>query len=90
MSSVRLQWDPDHDPCGNKLERRAIQIGLPSEALLEYTRDWIVNIEDISGCVTEQRAHGIGHGSVDLLTPQEDGYPVSDPDVAQRLGLDRH
>ncbi|WP_426048247.1 DUF4291 domain-containing protein [Chryseobacterium sp. NFX27] len=28
QSSVRLQWDPDHDPFGNKLERRAIQIGL--------------------------------------------------------------
>ena len=24
---VRLQWDPDHDPFGHKLTRRAIQIG---------------------------------------------------------------
>src|SRR4051794_7762498 len=24
ISSVRLQWDPDHDPCGAKQERRAI------------------------------------------------------------------
>jgi hypothetical protein len=34
-SSVRLQWDPDHDPFGNKLERRAIQIGL-REILLNF------------------------------------------------------
>ena len=26
-SSVRLQWDPDHDPSGAKVERRAIQLG---------------------------------------------------------------
>jgi hypothetical protein len=27
-SEVRLQWNPDHDPTGNKLERRALQLGL--------------------------------------------------------------
>src|SRR5687768_13253132 len=26
-TGVRLQWDPDHDPFGNKQERKAIQIG---------------------------------------------------------------
>src|SRR5450756_884561 len=25
---VRLQWDPDHDPQGQKMTRRAIQLGL--------------------------------------------------------------
>jgi uncharacterized protein DUF4291 len=27
-SNVRLQWDPDHLPNGEKCERRAIQLGL--------------------------------------------------------------
>lgn len=27
-SDVRLQWDPDHLPTGDKCERRAIQLGL--------------------------------------------------------------
>ena len=27
-SEVRLQWDPDHDPHGQKLKRKAIQLGL--------------------------------------------------------------
>lgn len=27
-SDVRLQWDPDHDPHGNPVARRAIQLGL--------------------------------------------------------------
>ena len=28
---VRLQWDPDHTPCGDKLARRAIQLGLKGQ-----------------------------------------------------------
>jgi len=31
---VRLQWDPDHTPTGEKEERRAIQLGLRDEVLL--------------------------------------------------------
>lgn len=30
-SPVRLQWDPDHDPNGCPLARRAIQLGLRNE-----------------------------------------------------------
>ena len=32
-SEVRLQWDPDHSPTGEKLERKAIQLGLRGEML---------------------------------------------------------
>jgi hypothetical protein len=32
-SDVRLQWDPDHDPCGRCVERRAVQLGLRGETL---------------------------------------------------------
>ena len=28
QSTVRLQWDPDHDPSGGRVERRAIQLGM--------------------------------------------------------------
>lgn len=28
---VRLQWDPDHDPSGAPVKRRAIQLGLRAE-----------------------------------------------------------
>lgn len=33
-SSVRLQWDPDHDPTGTSEQRRAIQLGLRNEVIL--------------------------------------------------------
>lgn len=89
VSSVRLQWDPDHDPAGNRLERRAIQLGLRGGVLESYVREWIVGIEDISDFVAEQRTHARTGPPYDrLLTPREDPYPVTEPEVASRLGID--
>lgn len=84
-SEVRLQWDPDHGPGGDKLERRAIQLGLRGETLRRYAREWILDIEDISDFVAAQRA--IVRDRDALVTPVERVYPVADPDVAARLGL---
>jgi Domain of unknown function (DUF4291) len=85
-SAVRLQWDPDHHPSGAKLERRAIQLGLRGNVLASYARDWIVDIEDISEFVQQQR-QSLGQSLPELLTPSETVYPAIDPDVCQRLGL---
>lgn len=54
-SQVRLQWDPDHNPTGEKLERRAIQIGIRGELLERFGIDWIVSIEDITEFVHKQK-----------------------------------
>jgi len=78
-SDVRVQWDPDHDPSGRKLERRAIQLGLRGPVLAEYARP--VAIEDITHIVREQ------HGKQPLLTPLEEVYPVADAETRRRLGL---
>lgn len=85
-SDVRLQWDPDHNPSGAKVERRAIQLGLRGEMLARYAREWIVHIEDISDFAAEQHAHA--RAPFDRLrTPREEVYPVPDREVARRLGL---
>jgi hypothetical protein len=87
-SSVRLQWDPDHDPSGERMERRAIQLGLRGEALERYAQQWLIAIDDISEFVAEQRQHAQAHSSYGLLqTPSEAVYPVDDADSARRLGL---
>ncbi len=85
-SAVRLQWDPDHHPSGAKLERRAIQLGLRGSVLASYAREWIVNIEDISEFVQQQLQYKGGDRS-QLFTPCETLYPVTDPEICQRLGL---
>jgi hypothetical protein len=84
-SAVRLQWDPDHDPSGAKVDRRAIQLGLRGEVLAAYARDWIVEIEDVSDFVAAQRPHAGEPDWPDLTIPREDVYPVADAVVAQRL-----
>ena len=86
-SSVRLQWDPDRDPSGAKVDRRAIQLGLRWDALVEYAREWIVGVEDISDFVRQQRQHARSYPYSQLITPRERVYPVNYPRVAAALGL---
>jgi hypothetical protein len=76
QSDVRLQWDPDHDPYGRPLERRAIQLGLRRDALAGYAGPWIRKLEDITEYVRDQKARLDRGGLVDLETPAEDVYPA--------------
>ncbi|AFZ00516.1 DUF4291 domain-containing protein [Calothrix sp. PCC 6303] len=86
-SDVRLQWDPDHTPTGEKVERRAIQLGLQGETGIKYSQEWIMNIEDISEFVAEQRQHLISQNYDALLTPREYPYEVNNLEIARRLQL---
>jgi Domain of unknown function (DUF4291) len=82
-SDVRLQWDPDHLPTGEKCERRAIQIGLRGTALEAYGKREIVQIIDMSGFVTQQRANVREWKNGKLITPIERAYIPADPKVAK-------
>ena len=86
-SSVRLQWDPDHVPSGEPVERRAIQLGLRGDFLKRYAREWAISIEDISDFVAEQRKHVEAREYSRLRTPREKVYPVRNPATAARIGL---
>ncbi len=86
-SSVRLQWDPDHDPSGAKLERRAIQLGLRGAMLENYAREWILDIQDISAFVQEQYEHVRKGKYEQLVTPREREYVVED-DIARKLAIE--
>ncbi len=46
-SNVRIQWDPDHNIKGEKLKRRAVQIGIKNEALKKFNSKFIKSIQDI-------------------------------------------
>ncbi|HVT79479.1 MAG TPA: DUF4291 family protein, partial [Phycisphaerae bacterium] len=85
-SDVRLQWDPDHGPTGAALERRAIQLGLRGEVLAKYGRDWILEIQDVSALVREQRVNAAGDFEK-LAVPREEVYVPVDPAVAIHLGI---
>ncbi|NER03297.1 MAG: DUF4291 domain-containing protein [Okeania sp. SIO3C4] len=86
-SPVRLQWDPDHNPMGQKVERRAIQLGLRGEILRNYSRDWILKIENITEFVRQQRSNRESSKWINLITPTENVYPVDNSEIIYKLGL---
>jgi hypothetical protein len=85
-SEARVQWDPDHDPTGRPLERRALQLGLRGELLGRYAREWIVEIDDISSLVAAQSRRA-PPPFVGLMTPAERVYLLPSSAVARRLGI---
>lgn len=87
-SEVRLQWDPDHDPLGNTVDRRAVQLGLRGELLRRYGTEALLGIEDITPFVCEQRAHA-SNGFAKLQTPIEHIYQPSTEAAAVAVGIDR-
>ncbi len=86
-SSIRLQWDPDHDPYGGKLERRAIQIGIRGEHIVKYATEDIAKIEDISDFVREQHQHVMNNDLDRLLVPEEKPYFSKNEEVNKRLRI---
>lgn len=87
QSEVRLQWDPDHDPLGRSVRRRAIQLGLRGQTLAKYAREWIVSIEDITEFVHEQHQYVQSTELERLVTPREMVYPVNNLNLQNRLGI---
>jgi hypothetical protein len=84
-SDVRLQWDPDHDPKGRPLERRAVQLGLRGAALGRYVEE-ALSITDITDFVAMQREHLDGD-LASLVMPHEVTYRPSD-EAAAAVGID--
>lgn len=85
-SKVRLQWDPDHNPRGEKLERKAIQLGIRGETLHQLNKEWITEISDVTDFVKEQ--HVFVKGDFEQLeVPYERVQVYKDPAIINNLGL---
>ncbi len=89
-SPVRVQWDPDYDPWGHPLQRRAIQIGLKGAVLETFGQRELLEVLDISAFVAEQRVRLTMPNEAPLLTPRERVYCPADPAIATRLALAKH
>jgi Domain of unknown function (DUF4291) len=88
-TEVRLQWDPDHDPYGNKQERKAIQIGLKGECLKNFCTKWLVKIEDITDFVKQEHEKLLKDQLADLLVPIEDVLDLNDDVMEQKIGIQK-
>jgi hypothetical protein len=88
-SDVRLQFDPDHLPTGDKCERRAIQLGLRSAALEAYGQREVVEVIDMTAFVAEQRMKVPSWKGGELLTPVERFYTPAESGISAQIGLDQ-
>ena len=86
-SDIRLQWDPDHNPYGGKLERRAIQIGIRNQEIKRFAKDDILEVEDISRFVKEQHQYVLNRQLDKLLIPEEKPFLPKDKTTFLHLKL---
>jgi len=81
---VRVQWDPERDVALQRLEHRAIQVGLGGEAVGRYVDEWITAIEDVTPLAREiaglVRAGDLAAAS--RLLPEETPLKVSEAAAA--------
>ena len=94
-SDVRLQWDPDHEPMGSPVARRAIQLGLRGKVLGDYASkdirsadNQLLEVIDMTAFVGEQKAVLATAGISAFTMPVERVYRPADAAIAQRIGLD--
>jgi hypothetical protein len=53
VSPVRVQWDPERGVALERLDHRAIQVGLGGESVDRYVDEWIQAIEDVTPLARE-------------------------------------
>jgi hypothetical protein len=86
-TDVRLQWDPDHDPNGNKQDRKAIQIGMKGEMLKQFCTQWIIKIKDITDFVKQEHQKVLTNKIDELVVPYEDVIDLGDISIEERIGI---
>ncbi|QEC65577.1 DUF4291 domain-containing protein [Mucilaginibacter ginsenosidivorans] len=89
LKNVRLQWDPDHDPYGRKIERRAIQLGLKGAALENFGQKQIKKIEDITDFVKIQKQFIDSNRLDRLVVPIETVFQPAKEHLYEKIDLDR-
>lgn len=73
--TVRLQWDPDHNPDGSRHERRtAVQLGLRDVPTFASGED-ILRIDDVTPFVVQQRPLAMADRRADPPQGGGDGAP---------------
>jgi hypothetical protein len=85
--NVRLQWDPDHSPYGDKLTRRALQLGLKNDTLEQFGKQQVTRIEDITEFVRQQKAHVDNRQLAQLHVPLERVYTPNNEALMQKIGI---
>lgn len=84
-----MQWDPDHDPYGNKQERKAVQLGMKGALLKQFCTQWIAKIDDITGFVKEEYQKILSNKVEELNVPYEEVIELNDLEIAKRIRISK-
>ena len=87
-NEIRLQWDPDHIPNGEKHTRKAIQLGIKGTLLKQFGKEMPVKIIDLSDFVNKQRAYAQSSPYEQLQVAEESIYLPKGNNLARKIGLD--
>jgi hypothetical protein len=85
-SLVRHQWDPDRGLRGEKLENRAIQIGIRGEVVYKYVNDWLVELQDVTSLAKDIAKSIKENRRILPSVPIESEYLIS-PSLQHSLGI---
>ena len=80
-ASIRVQWDPERDLRGQRLEYRSLQLGLGRAVCRAYATKWLSRIEDVTPLVRRIDALRAAEQWADAaaLLPIERPYPLEGP-----------
>ena len=84
-SECRVQWDPDRTLALERMERRAIQVGLRGTLIRRYAEEWILDIADVTE-LTLAVKDAVATGAELPEVPQERAYDVP-REIRARLGM---
>lgn len=77
-ADIRVQWDPERNLRGGKLEYRSLQLGLGRAVAKQYATEWIARIEDVTPLV--KKLHALcregEHAAAEKLLPVERPYAL--------------
>lgn len=87
-AAVVVQWDPERNVRGTKLQHRAIQVGLGRQIVKRYVDEWTTEIRDVTPLVAKlRRLREDGEWDrVTKLLPPERPYLVP-PALRRGLGM---
>ncbi len=82
-----MQWDPERNIKGTKLNYRSIQVGISRSLIEEFNEEWIVKIEDYTPLVKKilNLTKSEKFDRAKKLLPVEKNYPLS-KELALRIG----
>ncbi len=87
-AKVHVQWDPERNIRGSKLQERSIQVGISRFLIEEYNTEWIEEIVDLTPLTKKiNQLRKVGkHKEAKRLLPYERVYPLSE-EIEKRIGV---